>query len=257
MIAMKNTYYLIILLTGLLIGVTSCELFKIDNFPEPDAQVYGSIKDNVGGELVETDMVNGSVIGTYELGEYSANPELRNWYIKENGTYRNDKVFSNEYKFDFISCNFYPQTIDKMEIKPGPNEIDFTVVPYLRIKNLEITHDSPNNRILATFNIEGGKSTVKLASMELYVFTDIHVGEYIKKTLKAGTGQFKQSFSPAATINPSTEYTLSIDLAANKSVFPHNRNYYFRVGAKADETGVGTIRSNYAPYVVIPLNLSN
>lgn len=257
MIAMKNSYFLIILLTVLLIGVTSCELFKIDNLPGPDAQVYGSIKDNVGGGLIETDMVNGSVIGAYELGEYASNPELSNWLIKENGTYRNNLVFSNEYKIDFISCNFYPHTINNVEIKPGANEINFNVDPYLRIKNLSITHDSPNNRILATFNIEGGKSTVKLASMELYVFTDMHVGEYIKKTLSAGTGQFKQSFSPAATIDPSTQYTLSIDLVANKSVFPHNRNYYFRVGAKASETGVGTIRSNYAPYVVIPLNLSD
>ena len=61
------------------------------------------------------------------------------------------------------------------------------------------------------------------------------------------------SFSPAATIDPATTYTLSIDLAANTSVFDIHRNYYFRVGAKASQSGVGTIRSNYAPYVVIPL----
>ena len=123
------------------------------------------------------------------------------------------------------------------------------VVPYIRIKNLSITHDSGNNKIVATFNIEGGKSTVKVASMALYVFTDMHVGEYITKTVSDGTGQPKMSFSPAATIDPATTYTLSIDLAANASVFSIHRNYYFRVGAKASEAGVGTIRSNYAPYV--------
>jgi len=253
MIVMKKIYYLIVLITGLLIGVTSCELFEIDNFPEPDSQVYGAIRDSVGGGPVETDLQNGSLIGAYELGEYAGNPELRNWYIMESGEYRNNLVYSNTYRFEFISCNFFPYTLDNVVIKPGANEIDFHVVPFIRIKNLSITRDAGNNRIVATFNIEGGKPTVKVASMELYVFTDMHVGEYIRKTISTGTGQPTRSFSPAATIDPATLYTLTIDLAANASVFSISRNYYFRVGVKASQSGVGTIRSNYAPYVVIAL----
>lgn len=253
MIVMKKIHYFILLITGLLLGVTSCELFEIDNFDGPDAQVYGAIRDEVGGGLVETDLVNGSVIGTYELGEYSDNPELRNWNIKESGEYRNNLVFSNTYKIDFTSCNFFPFSIPEIVFKSGANEHDFTVVPYIRIKNLSITHDTGNNKIVATFNIEGGKPTVKVASLTLYVFTDMHVGEYITKTVSAGTGQPAMSFSPAETIDPATTYTLSIDLAANTSVFDIHRNYYFRVGAKASQSGVGTIRSNYASYVVIAL----
>ncbi len=249
---MKKKYYLILLFTGLLFGITSCDLFKIDNFDGPDAQVYGEIRDSQGGGLVETDLVNGSVIGAYELGDYEE-PERRDWYIMESGEYRNNLVFSNTYKFEFSSCNFYPFTTDEMVIKPGENEINFNVVPYIRIKNLSITHDTGNNKIVATFNIEGGQSTVKVASMALYVFTDMHVGEYITKTVSAGTGQPSMTFSPAATIDPATTYTLSIDLGANTSVFNIHRNYYFRVGAKASESGVGTIRSNYAHYVVIAL----
>ena len=249
---MKKIYYFIILITGLLFGTTSCELFKIDNFDGPDAQVFGGIIDSQGGGLVETDLQTGSLIGAYELGDY-AEPERRDWYIMESGEYRNNLVFSNTYKFEFLSCNFYPFTTNEMVIKPGENKIDFTVIPYIRIKNVSITHDTGNNRIVATFNIEGGKPTVKVARLALYVFTDMHVGEYITKSVSAGTGQPTMSFSPAATINPATTYTLSIDLAANTSVFSVHRNYYFRVGAKASESGVGTIRSNYAPYVVIAL----
>jgi hypothetical protein len=253
MIVMKKIYYLILLITGLFIGTTSCELFQIDTFPEPDAQVYGAIRDSIGGGLVETDLQNGSTIGTYELGEYASNPELRTWYIKESGEYRNNLVYSNTYRIEFMSCNFFPYTIQQLEIKPGANEIDFHVTPFIRIKNLSITHDAPNNKIVATFYIEGGKPTVKVASMALYVFTDMHVGEYIKKTVSTGTGQPTMSFSPAATIDPETQYTLSIDLAANASAFSVHRNYYFRVGVKASQSGVGTIRANYAPYVVIAL----
>ena len=249
---MKKIYYFILLFTGLLLGLTSCELFEIDNFDGPDAKVFGAIRDSNGGGLVETDLENGSRIGAYELGGYEE-PERRDWYIMESGEYRNNLVFSNTYRFEFSSCNFFPFTKDNVVIKPGDNEIDIEVVPYIRIKNLSITHDAGNNKIVATFNIEGGQSTVKVASLALYVFTDMHVGEYITKTISNGTGQPKMSFSPAATINPATTYTLSIDLAANASVFSIHRNYYFRVGAKASQSGVGTIRSNYAPYVVIPL----
>lgn len=250
---MKKIYYLILSATIILLGVTSCDLFRLDNFPEPDAQVFGAIRDSVGGGLIETDLVNGSQIGTYELGQYADNPELKNWVVMTNGEYRNNLVYSNTYRIEFMSCNFFPYTIPQMVINPGPNQIDFQVVPFIRIKNLSITHDAANNKIVATFNIEAGKPTVKVASMALYVFTDMYVGEYIKNTVSAGTGLPTRSFTPAATIDPETIYTLSIDLAANASVFAVHRNYYFRVGVKASQTGVGTIRSNYAPYVKIAL----
>jgi len=231
MIIMKKKYYLILLFTGLLFGITSCDLFKVDNFDGPDAQVYGEIRDSQGGGLVETDLQTGSLIGAYELGDYEE-PERRDWYIMESGEYRNNLVFSNTYKFEFSGCNFFPFNIEEMVIKPGENEINFDVVPYIRIKNLSITHDTGNNKIVATFNIEGGQSSVKVASLALYVFTDMHVGEYITKTISNGTGQPKMSFSPAETIDPATTYTLSIDLAANASVFSIHRNYYFRVELK-------------------------
>jgi hypothetical protein len=249
---MKKIYYLILLIVGLLLGATSCQ---IDDFPPPDAQVFGAIRDSVGGGLVETDLQNGSVIGTYELGEYAGNPELRNWYIKESGEYRNNLVYSNTYRITFMSCNFFPYTIPELVFYPGPNEHDFLVMPYIRIKNLSITHDVSGNKIVATFNLEGGKPSVKVSSLALYVFTDDHVGEYIKNTIDAGTGQPTRSFSPAATIDPATLYTLSIDLTTtmNAAVFSVHRNYYFRVGAKASQAGVGTIRSNYAHYVKIAL----
>jgi hypothetical protein len=86
----------------------------------------------------------------------------------------------------------------------------------------------------------------------------MYVGEYVRKTLTATATDFPTlTLSGAAqTIVPATVYTLSIDLtvnATNASGFGIHRNYYFRVGAMAIQAGVGTIRPNYAPYVVIAL----
>jgi hypothetical protein len=252
---MKKIFYLIFIVGAFLFSATSCE---IDNYPEPDAQVYGGILDVVGGGLVETDMNSGSMIGVKEMGQYAANPTRKTWYIKQNGEYRKNLVYSNEYLFDFSSCNFFPFDT-AITIKPGENKVDFIVTPYIRIKNLSITHDATANKIIATFSIEGGTPTVKVSRISLYAWTDIYVGEYVKKTLATGTGQPTRSLSGAAqTINPATVYTLSIDLAANANAdrngFGIHRNYYFRVGALATGlTNVGTIRPNYAPYVVIAL----
>ena len=248
---MKNIYNLFFLITTcLIVGLTSCE---VDNFPKPDAQVFGAIRDSVGSGLVETDLRNGSTIGVYELGEYADNPVLQTWFIKQSGEYRNNLVYSNTYRVEFTSCNFFPYTKNNVVISPNENELDFMVVPFIRVKNCSITHDAATNKVVATFNLEAGKPTVKVSKITLYVFTDMFVGEAIKLTTVSGTGQPSRTFSPAATILPTTAYTLSIDLPANASVFSVHRNYYFRVGAMASVPGVGTIRTNYAPYVQIPL----
>lgn len=246
---MKKTLYILSLFTSLVLFATSCE---IDNYPQPDAQVFGAIRDSVGGALVETDLNTGAQIGAYEQGY--ATPVLRNWVVKQNGEYRNNLVYANTYNFVFQSCNFFPYTVTGEVIKPGANERDFQVVPYIRIKNPSITYNAATNKVTATFSIEGGKPSVKAAKVSLYVFTDMYVGEYVKKTIATGTGLPTRTLTGAdQTINPATVYTLSIDMAANATVFSIHRNYYFRIGAMGIQSGVGTIRTNYAPYVVIPL----
>jgi hypothetical protein len=249
---MKKTLYILSLFTSLVMFAASCQK---DNYPYPDAQVFGAIRDSIGGAWVETDLNSGSQIGAYEQGY--ATPVIRNWVVKQNGEYRNNLVYSGTYNYVFQSCNFFPYTVTGEVVKPGANERDFPVVPYIRIKNASITYNSTTKKIIATFSIEGGKPTVKVAKVSLYAFTDMYVGEYVKKTLTATATDFPTlTLSGAAqTINTATVYSLSIDLtqAANATVFAIHRNYYFRVGAMGIQTGVGTIRTNYAPYVVIAL----
>ena len=246
---MKKTIYILSFFTAFAILVASCE---IDNFPSPDAQVYGAIRDSVGDGLVETDIQNGSQIGAYEQG--FATPELRNWVVKQNGEYRNDLVYSNTYDFVFQNCNFFPYTLKGVVIKPGANERDFYVVPFIRVVNPSITYDASTKKVNATFSLKAGKPSVQVSRVTLYVFTDIYVGEYVKKTIAAGTGVPTMNITGAnRIIDPERIYNLSIDLNANASVFEIHRNYYFRIGAQAIQSGVGTVRPNYAPAVKIAL----
>jgi hypothetical protein len=243
---MKKTYFLILIITCLIIVVASC---KKDDLPGPDAQVFGAIKDSIGGGLVEQDIQAGSQIEVQELGFPTLVSQF--WVIKNNGEYRNNLVFANNYDIYMRNGNYFPYTLKNVTISPGENNIDFQVVPYIRVKSVSITRNTGANKIEATFTLEAGKPIVKVKSIQLYAFSDIYVGAQIKYAT-TGTG-FSQTFSPTVLINSATTYTLSIDLAANSALFKSGRDYFFRVGAMADVAGVGTVRTNYAPYVKISL----
>lgn len=245
---MKKIINIFLLIPCLILAFASCE---IDNYDGPDAKFYGGIIDDVTGQLVETDIQNGSAIRAYELG--FPTPTAQTWVIKQNGEFRNDLVFAAHYKIEFINGNFYPLTVDDLEIKKGNNEHDFVVTPYIRIKDLDIAYDAAAKKVNATFKLEAGKPEVKVKGIRLYAFTDMYVGEQVK--FATAGSNYKKDFSTAATIDNNTTYTLSIDLNENATLFKYSRNYYFRVGAMASVSGVGTIRHNYAPLVKINITI--
>ncbi|MDR0542565.1 MAG: DUF3823 domain-containing protein [Dysgonamonadaceae bacterium] len=231
------------------VALSSCDMFKIDNYDGPNASLHGGIKDAVTGELVETDIQNGSTLRLYEFGWSNAGSPLTR-VVKQNGEYRDDMMFAAHYKVEFINCNFYPFTVDDIEVKTGDNLRDFQVTPYIRVKNAKITREG--SQIVATFNLQPGKEDVKLSNICLYAHTDIYVGDQVTTYSPGGSG-FRQDFSPAIEIDESVTYRLTIDLtnSVNSEYFKYSKNYYFRVGAMASVSGVGTVRRNYAPHTVI------
>lgn len=227
-----------------LMTLASCE---IDNYDGPNASIHGSILDEKTGELVGTDIENGSSIIVREHG--FKNPADQYWAIMNTGEYRNNMVFAATYDVRFENGNFYPFEIKDFVVHKGDNSYDFQVIPYLRVVNPSVVKEG--NTIKASFSLEAGKSEVKVKEIQLFAFSDKWVGNNVKYTLVGGTD--KRIISPSEIVDPSTVYTLSIDLDANASVFKYKKNYYFRIGALGDVTGVGTVRHNYAPLVVIAL----
>ena len=225
--------------------LSSCELDP-DSF-QPTATIAGAIRDSLDLSLVEQDLIDGSKIEALEQGYTS--PYF--WGIKENGEYRNNFGFPNTYTIRFANCNFFPHTLNDVIIQEGENVIDFQVVPYIRIKEPAIVYDETTKMVTATFKLDAGKPHVIVQTIQLFAFSDIHVGAPIKFNLSGG-GYLQ---SPNTTIDPTLSYTLTIDvsknLAANK--FYEGGNYYFRIGALANVPDVGTIKYNYAPYVKIKI----
>lgn len=251
----RINYKILVVAVLCLFGISSCE---IDNYGPPDASFSGSIRDVVTKELVGTDIQTGSTMRAFEIDPAFPSPTALTWVVKQNGEFRNDMVFAAKYEIQFVDCNFYPFTEKDVIIRPGENVRNFEVTPYIRIKDFSITHSAATNRVTATFKIEGGKPEVKVAAMRLYAFSDMYVGEQVKFATTGNTNAnntFSRTLTGAAqTIDPAAVQTLSIDVAANQNIFGIKRNYYFRIGALATgPAGVGAIRYNYSPTVVIAL----
>lgn len=232
---------------SILFLLTSC---KLDNYDGPNAKIHGKILDEKTGELVGTDIQQGSQLMVYEQGYAAAETHSngQTWVIKNTGEYRNDLVFAAQYEVIFQNGNFYGFT-QMIDIKKGDNEIDFKVTPYLRVKDCTISKSG--SVITAKFKLEGGKGGEKVKEIQLFAFSDIWVGNYVK---------FNPAFAPAdprpdkisldEVVDPSKEYTLTIDTNHEKfkNFFKYSgKNYYFRVGALATGiSGAGTIRHNYS-----------
>ncbi|MDR2911860.1 MAG: DUF3823 domain-containing protein [Alistipes sp.] len=239
--------------------LSACDMFKKDNYEAPNAQLHGRILDKATGDLVETDIHEGSIYRWQELGdEWTTGWNER--VIMQSGEYRDNQMFSGRYKFEFLNANFFPFSKDEVVIGKGDNEIDWEVTPYIRVKNVQIAKDDAAKVIRATFSLEAGDPQVRLNKVRLYCSTDIYVGEPFT-TFNTGGEGFQIGFTDdpetevdETVIDPAKVYTLTIDLTNdyNKDYFKFSRNYFFRVGAKAANiAGMGTVRSNYAPYTVI------
>ena len=243
----------IILFSFTVFALLACDMFRIDNYPGPNASLNGGIRDVKTGALVPTDVHNGSRLLLQQLGEEWTTGTLTR-VVMQDGQYRDDAFFAGRYHITFNNSNFFPHEIDEIVVNRGDNKIDFVVEPYIRVNDVNIRQEG--DEIVATFKLEGGRETVRLANIRLFAGTDIYVGDPFTYSIRSGSGHFI-SFSPVAVIDPDHEYRLTIDLTneANKEFFKFKRNYYFRVGAMASQAGVGTIRRNYAQHTVINFNV--
>ena len=192
----------------------SCEL---DNYDGPNSTISGGIYDIETGELVPQDIIIGAQIEYVEHG--FTNPETQYMVIKPDGTYNNNLMFANKYTMHLVRGNFVPINEIEVDVK-GDTKLDFTVQPYVRVKNLTIEKES--DKIVATFNIQ---QTVPepVIRIGLYAHPQDIVG------VQAYT--VRREAVVNAVTNESTLYRLEIDIPSNSRNLKEGNYYYFRVGA--------------------------
>lgn len=206
---------------------TSCEL---DNYDAPDGKITGRILDKETGELIQSDIMNGTTIKLLEHGYDPVTPQYLR--VKNDGTYVNSLLFSNTYTVQPDQRNFVQ--IEPQDIKIGKNTtLDFEVQPYIRIKDMEITKDG--NYIIATFCLQQTTDD-PISEIGLYAHIEPNVGEplyqvAVKKSLKR-------------QVSESETFKLVINAARHSAFIKAGNSYFFRVGACSS---IGGAKFNYAP----------
>jgi len=232
---MKNIHLYLFLLCGILC-FSSCEL---DNYKGPNASLSGSFIDSETGELIESDIINGTKIELIEHGY--ENPAAYFLVVNVNGTYRHDMLFENTYSIPpIMGGNFVPQTdTATIEIKGGSNTYDFVVQPYIRVKDAAITIEGMI--VTATFKLEQTvPGSIFVSKAGLFAHSSPSVGF----DLVLGPPPVRTLKTIGRAVDPNEVFTLKLTLKAKD--FETGKSYFFRVGAIIDATEA---KYNYAPAV--------
>ena len=250
---------------ALLLSVTavmSCDMFKLDSYEGPNAQVTGRFLDAKTGELmgIESSVYSYCDWGSWSMKSETAgalivieqgwkdrdgNPvsEDQNWLVRFDGKYTNNLVFAADYKIDTKNLPCYPPSNDGFTLKKGANTVDFTVTPYCRILNEKVTYDAASKKLIATFQVELGDDS-KANTINNIAFcanTQLFVGCNYFNMAKDDPGARKTggfdwtTWTQQPAAQPGETVTLEIDTqaAVNADLFKYTQDRYVRIAAQA------------------------
>ena len=211
--------YLILSITTLLVLlVSSCEL---DNYDAPDARFFGAIIDEETGDTIPQDLIQGSTIDYIEQG--FENPQIQHLRFHSDGTFRNDLMFSGDYKIIPTRGNFFTPDTLEVHINKGDNKIDFMTRPYCRIHNVRLKKIDYKGKpwLLAYFNVEQ-VATERVKELMLAIDENPNVGWIINKKY------FKKPLNKV--VAPDKDLLLYVPI----DILTEGKEYYVRVGALID-----------------------
>ncbi|WP_163325399.1 DUF5013 domain-containing protein [Draconibacterium mangrovi] len=232
---MKKILYII--LGVILVSVTSC--LDIDNWDEPDVKVHGNVIDSYTGENLLSSQGEWG-IRIWERTWTESVPNNQNLTVKQDGSYNNSKLFAGTYDMLPYGGPFWPVDTIKGVSFDGNTQQDFTVTPYLRLTDFEVSLNGLKLMLKCRLNApvrEGLPNLVEIKPfLSLNTFcgatNNISIGEYnnmrkqINKSWEEEVGDAETS--DVYRIGPmpvKAGYTYYVRLGAN--VNDANRKYNY------------------------------
>lgn len=254
----KISYYIAGALA--LLSFAACDMFELDNYDGPDAQVTGRLLDAKTGELIgieaatttSFDWSSWTNVTKVETGALVvveqgwAGEEDQDWLVRFDGQFTDNLIFSGDYVFSTKKLPCYDPENRAFTIKKGKNKMDVSLVPFCRIVNPQIRYDAAAGKVIATFSVELGDPS-KANTITNVAFcgnTQVFVGCNYQNLAKNDGGAKQQNVKPGETI------TLEIDTraAANADLFKYTQERYFRIAAMAGGNGFnGNNIYNFSP----------
>lgn len=253
---MKRILYSIIAVAIAALSVSACDMFKLDNFDGPDAQISGRLLDAETGDLIGIEAATSmgidwstwSTYTTVDVGslvvleqgwiEDKQNPG-QDWLVRFDGQYRNNLIFAGDYKFTCKKLPCYEPADSSFTVKKGANKMDLELLPYCRIVDpvFSVTKNFAGeySKLVVKFKVELTDPTKAntVANVAFCANTQMFVGANYQNLAKGDGGAKKKNVAAGSTI------TLEIDMknTSNADLFRYSRERYLRVGAMANGNG--------------------
>ena len=251
---MKRTLYYILTVILAAFSVSACDMFKLDNFDGPNAQISGRLIDAETKELIGIEAaanvgfdwstwssytsVEAGALVVMEQG-WAAKDPGQDWLVRYDGQYRNNLVFAGDYKFTCKKLPCYEPADSSFTVREGANKMDLELVPYCRIVDpqFSVKKDLLGNysKLVVKFKVELTDPTKAntVANVAFCANTQMFVGANYQNLAKGDSGAKKKNVTAGSTV------TLEIDMknTSNADLFRYTRERYLRVGAMANGNG--------------------
>lgn len=268
---MKNILYASLL--GFAVMLTSCDIFEMDNYDEPDCTLWGEVVDAATGNRVLTDQGSEGIrVRLTELswGEnVTPNPDF--WCMPD-GTFQNTKLFKGNY-YVRIDGPFIPLVRETpegivladdskvMDINSS-HKIKFEVQPFLNVR-IEGVPTVSNGVVKAKVIVDRGVSEEEFRSKiepmgnynsSFVNITDIQLFVSYSSTVGYRARDERWSSSIEYTGTTFTEFLGKPVTITSNGEIPSGRKVWVRAAARINydtPVGSGTRRWNYSEPVEV------
>lgn len=216
------------------LSIASCDWFMLDNQDGYNASVYGKFVDKTGAPVYQE---QGGAFNIYEkvsggqayIGRDWNQETSQSWTMKSNGTYVNRLVFAGDYYMKSLNANFVADAQD-FQLKKGENEVNFTVNPYVRITDVNISVQG--DKYVATCKVTSDlpEATVNnIGQVRFCCFSDRFVSNAQNNISD------KDAASIVTNVDPKGGQTITLTINTkdpnNSYEFQYKKPHYVRIAA--------------------------
>ncbi|MDL2221788.1 DUF3823 domain-containing protein [Parabacteroides sp. OttesenSCG-928-N08] len=225
----------------LLLALSACSYFEIDNFEEPDSGIQGTVVDKKSGQPLLSETGYSYKIEYYEMSWEAAgheNTQSRYFWGKGDGTFMNSKIFAGTYRLTLKEGAFHEVEPREVELRSGKlTEVNYEVIPFARVFLEEVTTaaDNPNNLVIK-YRVEDTEGEIDTETIDEDLFLLSEARVFISsKSPNVGVSNTESNFTLNARKDLS-RYTPGIPKSyteTNVKGLPSG-TWWVRVGARTD-----------------------